>query len=54
MPERTGRTKIYIGNLHHSVTESELRKLFEEHGTVLSCEKAGGQFAFVVSSQLSK
>ena len=49
MPGRTAGTKIYVGNLHSSVTQSELRKLFEEHGTVTSCERGGDQFAFVVS-----
>ena len=28
--------KIYVGNLPYSVTESELRDLFGEHGTVES------------------
>ncbi len=29
--------KIYVGNLPFSATDDELRKLFEEHGTVESC-----------------
>ena len=29
-------TKIYVGNLPFSTTESELRELFGEHGTVES------------------
>jgi RNA recognition motif-containing protein len=28
--------KLYIGNLPYSITESELRELFERHGTVTS------------------
>jgi RNA recognition motif-containing protein len=28
--------KIYVGNLPFSVTEEELRELFEQHGTVHS------------------
>ena len=28
--------KLYIGNLPYSITESELRELFERHGTVAS------------------
>jgi RNA recognition motif-containing protein len=29
---------IYVGNLPFSVTEDELRELFERHGTVESCK----------------
>ncbi len=29
-------TKIYVGNLPFSATDSELRQLFEQHGTVNS------------------
>ena len=28
--------KLYIGNLPYTITESELRELFERHGTVAS------------------
>jgi RNA recognition motif-containing protein len=28
--------KLYIGNLPYSITEAELRELFERHGTVAS------------------
>ena len=46
--------KLYVGNLSHSVTNSELEQLFAEHGTVTSCnvitDMATGQskgFGFV-------
>lgn len=28
--------KLYVGNLPHSLNENELRKLFEEHGAIVS------------------
>jgi cold-inducible RNA-binding protein len=31
-------TKLYVGRLSYSTTEEELRKIFEEHGKVLSAQ----------------
>jgi RNA recognition motif-containing protein len=46
--------KLYVGNLSYGTTENDLRKLFEQAGTVTSCElikdRDSGQskgFAFV-------
>ena len=30
--------KLYVGNLSHDTTDSDLRKLFEPHGTVQSAQ----------------
>lgn len=30
--------RIYVGNLSYNTTEDELRSLFEEAGTVVSCQ----------------
>lgn len=30
--------KIYVGNLPHSTTEAELRRVFEKHGAVTSAD----------------
>lgn len=43
------RTKIFVGNIHESVQASELRKIFDQYGNVVECEKiAGKDYAFVV------
>ena len=51
-------TKIYVGNLPFSTSESEIRELFSQHGTVESVsvitDRATGQprgFAFVEMSR---
>ena len=31
-------TKLYVGNLPHSVTDDELNELFQTHGTVVSAQ----------------
>lgn len=47
-------TKLYVGKLSYDTSEDELKKAFEEHGTVVSCQiimdRDSGQskgFAFV-------
>lgn len=47
-------TKLYVGKLSYDTTEDQLKKAFEEHGTVVTCQlitdRDSGQskgFAFV-------
>lgn len=42
----TKRTKIFVGNLHKDTTSSEIRELFEAHGTVNEADVLSN-FAFV-------
>ncbi|MFO8062527.1 MAG: RNA-binding protein [bacterium] len=44
-------SKMYVGNLNYSVSESELRDLFAEHGNVESVKIIEGRgFGFVEMS----
>ena len=45
---RAKGVKIFIGNVNEFTTESELQKLFEQHGEVAECDIIKN-FAFVVS-----
>lgn len=44
-------SKLYVGNLNYSVTEEQLKELFENHGTVESIKIIGNRgFGFVEMS----
>jgi RNA recognition motif-containing protein len=44
------RTKVFVGNIHDSVTSTDLRKLFEPYGHIVECNKIPTKdYAFVVS-----
>ena len=44
-------SKLYVGNLNYSVTESQLEELFNGHGTVSSTKISEGKgFGFVEMS----
>ena len=44
-------SKLYVGNLNYSVTEEQLKELFENHGTVESVKIIGERgFGFVEMS----
>ena len=43
-------TKLFVGNLPHDCTNSELRTLFEPYGEITECEIIK-DFAFVVSTK---
>lgn len=45
------RTKVFVGNIHDSVTSTDLRKLFEPYGHIVECDKIPTKdYAFVVSN----
>ena len=44
--EMVPKTKIFVGRLPESCSDSELRKLFEQHGEVTECALMGN-FAFI-------
>jgi hypothetical protein len=60
LAERPGRvrnddmancTKLFIANVHVSVSSEKLEHLFEEYGKIIECQKIEGKgYAFVVSS----
>ena len=37
--EETERKRVFIGGLHHSVSEQEVKNLFQKYGRVLSVQK---------------
>ena len=43
--------KLFVGNIHESIqSNSDLRKIFDQYGRVVECEKINGKdFAFVVN-----
>lgn len=47
-PSSYVRTKIFVGNVQESVQTNELRKIFDQYGNVVECEKiVGKDYAFV-------
>ncbi|MCX5834055.1 MAG: RNA-binding protein [Deltaproteobacteria bacterium] len=48
-------SKLYVGNISHSVTNEELKELFSSHGTVQSVNIIQGKgFGFVEMSNQSE
>lgn len=48
IPDRTGLTKIFIGNIKEGTTDEEMKSLFETYGEVAEADVCGG-FGFIVS-----
>ena len=44
--------KIYVGNFSFSLTESELRSLFEAHGSIESVANAANGLPYVITPDL--